>query len=186
MILIVGLGNPGREYEKTRHNVGFMAIDNFAKRNNINIDSKKFNGLYKEIIINNKKAIILKPLSFMNLSGEVIKKFVDYYKIKNENILVINDDLDIELGKFKLKPKGSCGGHNGLRNIEHQLKTKDYKRLKIGISKNFGIDTKEYVLENFKGSEFDLLNPIIDLTNDIINDFFYLDFENLMNKYNHK
>lgn len=104
MKLIVGLGNPGREYENTRHNIGFMVLDNYARVNNFEIIKKKFNGLYEKAKIDSQDVIFLKPLSYMNLSGEVVKAFVDYFKINIDDILIINDDLDLEVGKFRLKP----------------------------------------------------------------------------------
>jgi len=143
--LIVGLGNPGKEYEKTRHNIGFMMIDNYISSNNI-VDkwSSKFNGKYIKDKINGEDTIFLKPQSYMNLSGGVVKKYVDYFKIPLENIIVISDDMDLFVGNFKIKDKGSCGGHNGLRDIEKNLGTSVYKRIKIGIAKDKSIDTKDY------------------------------------------
>lgn len=185
MKLIVGLGNPGKQYEKTRHNIGFLVVDNYAKKNNL-VFSSKLDGLYAETLISNEKIILLKPQKFINLSGEVVKKYVDYFKIKLENILIINDDLDIELGKYKLKENGSSGGHNGLKNIELSLNTDQYKRLKIGISNNKSIETKDYVLGKISLEEQDVINKIVDISESIINDFIMLDFNKLMNKYNHK
>lgn len=185
MKLIVGLGNPGKQYEGTRHNIGFLVVDNYAKKNNL-IFSSKLNGLYAETSINNEKVIFLKPQQFINLSGEVIKKYIDYFKIKIEDLLVINDDLDMEVGKYKLKSQGSSGGHNGLKNIELLLKTDEYKRFKIGISNNKNIETRDYVLGKISSEEKEIFNKIIDLSESIINDFTILDFDKLMNKYNHK
>ena len=155
MKLIVGLGNPGKKYEKTRHNIGFMMLDKYVDKKNI-MDkwSLKFNGLYIQTEINKNKVIFLKPQSFMNLSGGVVKKYVDYFKINIEDILIISDDLDLNIGNFKLKDKGSSGGHNGLKDIENNLGTNEYKRLKIGISNNKNIDTKDYVLGKINSDEF--------------------------------
>lgn len=182
MKLIVGLGNPGKEYEQTRHNMGFMCIDAFAQKNNLNINQKKFDGLYTEFNYNNEKVILLKPQRYINLSGEVIRKYVDYYKIDISNILIISDDLDLPFGKIKIKYKGSSGGHNGLKNIELHLKTQEYKRIKIGISNNKELDTKDYVLSKINDSK--TLNQTVSLVSDILEDYFNLTFENLMNKYN--
>lgn len=184
MKLIVGLGNPGKEYQNTRHNIGFRFIDNFADKNNIRIEKEKFNGLYTKTIIENETVILLKPLSYMNLSGEVIKKFVDYYKIKVEDILVINDDLDLNLAKFRLRRSGSSGGHNGLKNIELCLQTNNFKRLKIGISNNKQIETKDYVLGSFSKEEENKLIEIYNTINNLLFDFLKVDFELLMSKYN--
>lgn len=184
MILIVGLGNPGKEYENTRHNMGFSIIDNFAKQHNITIDKKKFNGLFKKIEYNNETIILLKPMSYINLSGEVIRKFVKWYKIPISNILIISDDLDQEFCKIKIKESGTSGGHNGLKSIENSLKTINYKRLKVGISNNKNIDTKDYVLGKLNKEEQESLNKILPITNQIIDDFIKIDFSRLMNKYN--
>lgn len=184
MKLIIGLGNPGREYENTRHNVGFMVIDSFAKMHNILITKKKFNGLFHKFEYNNEMIILLKPLSYMNLSGEVVKKFMKWYKINKSDILVISDDLDMEFCKIKLKEKGTSGGHNGLKSIEENIKTIDYKRLKIGIANDKTIDTKNYVLGKFSLEEQQKLEDTLEVTNSILEDFLKMDFERVMSKYN--
>lgn len=179
MKLIIGLGNPGKEYINTRHNIGFMAIDRLCSS-----FKEKFNGLYGEIIINGEKVILLKPLSYMNLSGEVVKKYIDFYKIDIDDILVICDDLDMDVGKIRLRSKGSSGGHNGLKNIILHLGTDNFKRLKIGISNQKNIDTKDYVLSKFGKEEIKLIDNSLNMVNDIIFDYVTLSFEQLMNKYN--
>lgn len=186
MKLIVGLGNPGKEYEKTRHNMGFMFIDEYAKSKNIEITKKKFNGLYVDFINNGEKTILLKPQTYMNLSGEAVRSFVDFFKIDIKDILIINDDLDMPIGKYKLRPTGSSGGHNGLKNIELHLGTQNYKRLKIGISHDKEIDTKDYVLGNISKENQKIIDDLKKNVNNIIDDFYKLDFEKLMAKYNHK
>lgn len=184
MKLIVGLGNKGKEYERTRHNAGFMAIDEIIKNYNLTFDKEKFDGLYCDLKIQNEKIIFLKPQKYMNLSGEVIKKFVDFYKVEIDDILIINDDLDLPLGKIKIKSKGSSGGHNGLKNIEKCLGTKEYKRLKIGISNNKNVNTIDYVIGKMPLDEHLKLMETIKLMPDIFNDYMNLTFDNLMNKYN--
>lgn len=181
MKLIVGLGNPGKEYENTRHNIGFMVIDNYLKNEKF---KTKFNGMYLKKVINNEEVIFLKPLSYMNLSGEVVKKYVDYFKINLSDLLIISDDLDMPCFKIKLKYKGSSGGHNGLKNIIQNINTEEFKRLKIGISNNLNIDTKSYVLSKFNQEELEKLHKKFEITNNIINDFINLDFEKVMSKYN--
>lgn len=181
MKLIVGLGNPGKEYENTRHNIGFMVIDNYLKNEKF---KTKFNGMYLKKVINNEEVIFLKPLSYMNLSGEVVKKYVNYFKINLSDLLIISDDLDMPCFKIKLKYKGSSGGHNGLKNIIQNINTEEFKRLKIGISNNLNIDTKSYVLSKFNQEELEKLHKKFEITNNIINDFINLDFEKLMSKYN--
>lgn len=181
MKLIVGLGNPGKEYENTRHNIGFMVIDNYLKNEKF---KTRFNGMYLKKVINNEEVIFLKPLSYMNLSGEVVKKYVDYFKINLSDLLIISDDLDMPCFKIKLKYKGSSGGHNGLKNIIQNINTEEFKRLKIGISNNLNIDTKSYVLSKFNQEELEKLHKKFEITNNIINDFINLDFEKVMSKYN--
>lgn len=182
MKLIVGLGNKGNEYNNTRHNVGFMAVDNYVDKNNLTYKSK-LDGLYAETNINDEKVIFLKPQNYINLSGDVINKYIKYFKIDIKDILVIHDDMDLELGTFKIRYKGGSAGHNGLKNIESNLKTNEYKRIKIGISKN-NIDKIDYVLGKFSSVELNKINKVIDITYNIIEDFVSLSFENLMNKYN--
>lgn len=184
MKLIVGLGNPGKEYENTRHNIGYIFIDSFAEKLGVSIDKKKFNGLYTEVLINNEKVLLVKPLSYMNLSGEVVGKFVNFYKIDINDILIINDDLDLDVGRIRLRYKGSSGGHNGLKNIALHLNTEDFKRLKIGISNNKLIDTKDYVLGKFSKEEKETINNLKDQINKLLMDFIDTDFEKLMAKYN--
>ena len=184
MKLIVGLGNPGKEYENTRHNMGFMSIDKFALNHNVKIDKTKFGGLYTDLTINGEKVILLKPQEYINLSGEVIKKYVDFYNIDVNDILIISDDLDQDIGCLKLKYKGSSGGHNGLKNIEAHLHTNEYKRIKIGISNDKSVNTKDYVLGKISKENKKVLDEITDKVVNILNDYFTLSFDNLMNKYN--
>lgn len=186
MKLIVGLGNPGREYEVTRHNIGFQIIDQYANKLGISITKSKFNGLYTETVINSEKVILLKPQSYINLSGEVIRKFVDFYKIPIDDILIIHDDLDLPVGTFKIKQKGSSGGHNGLKNIELHLGTQEYKRIKIGISNNKNMDTKDYVLGKMSSEERLLLKEAESQILIVLDDYFRVSFSDLMSKYNHR
>lgn len=187
MKLVVGLGNPGNEYKTTRHNVGFMIIDHYLKNRNIEASKTKFGGIYFEKKINEEKVIFLKPQKYMNLSGEVIAHFVDFFKVPVEDILIIHDDLDIMFGNVKLKYKGSCGGHNGLRNIEQHLHTQEYKRLKFGIgNKDVSslFETRDYVLSKFSIDEIKQIEQLLSKTDKIIDDYLVLTFDNLMNKYN--
>lgn len=186
MKLIVGLGNPGKEYQNTRHNVGFSMLDEYAQKHGVTISKEKFNGYYVEIFVNEEKIILLKPLSYMNLSGEVVRKFIDFYKISLDDILVVHDDLDLPLGTFKLKERGSSGGHNGLKNIEYHLHTQQYKRLKIGISNDKDMDTKDYVLGTFSIEEKEKLNQLTPTILEILDSYISLPFSSLMNQYNRK
>lgn len=187
MKLIVGLGNPGKEYENTRHNIGFMVVDNYISKKGISDNWKsKFNGLYLETNIKGEKVIFVKPQSYMNLSGGVVSQFVNFYKIDISDILVISDDLDLLTGNYKLKSQGSCGGHNGLRDIERCLGTQEYKRLKVGISKNNEVDTKDYVLGKISKDDAKIYEELFETLTNVIDDFFSLSFGDLMNKHNSK
>lgn len=186
MKLIVGLGNIGKEYENTRHNIGFMAIDKIAETYDISIEKEKFGGKYETLNINGEKILFLKPQHFINLSGEVIRKFVDFYDISLDDVLIICDDLDLPVGNFRLRYQGGSGGHNGLKNIELHLKTQQYKRIKIGISNNKQIDTKDYVLGHFSKEEKEKIDSIVDLMPKIFDDYLKMSYDNVMNKYNRK
>ena len=187
MKLIVGLGNPGKEYYNTRHNVGFDFIDNYLKYKFNDISwNNKFDGLYTEFKKKKKKVVFLKPQTFMNLSGNSVRKIMDYYKIDINDILIISDDLDLLVGNFKLKMSGSSGGHNGLKDIENKINSNKYKRLKIGISNNKNLDTKDYVLGKLSKSEDIILKNLFKELFNVLDDYFMIPFEELMNKYNHK
>ncbi len=181
MKLIVGLGNPGKEYENTRHNIGFMALDNYLGSVTW---QNKFNALYTTTSINNEKVIFVKPLTYMNLSGNAVREFVNFYKLNIADILVIQDDLDLPLGKYRLKVNSSSGGHNGIKSIIDNLGSNNFARLKIGVSKNNSIATKDYVLGTFKKEELSLIHDLFPKINAIIKDFPTNDINTLMNKYN--
>jgi PTH1 family peptidyl-tRNA hydrolase len=184
MKLIVGLGNPGKQFINTRHNVGFMVADCLADTLDVKFDNEKNDALYAQTVIKGEKVIILKPQRFINLSGEVIAEFIKYFKIDVNDMLVINDDLDLPVGSYKLKSNGSSGGHNGLKNIELHLNTSEYKRLKIGISNNKNIETRDYVLGTFSSEEKIEINKIIETSKDIIEAFIETDMKQVMNYYN--
>lgn len=150
MKLIVGLGNPGRKYNKTRHNIGFYILDNYLNKPKW---SKKFNSEYVEMVINTQKVIFVKPQTYMNLSGNSVKMFVDYYKISMDDILVIHDDKDLDFGKNKIKNNSSSGGHNGIESIIKSLGSKSFNRLKIGVGAQYSISTADFVLSNFSKIE---------------------------------
>lgn len=186
MKLIVGLGNPGREYENTRHNVGFQLLDLIADKKGLEFNKNKFNASYCECNINGDKIILIKPLSYMNLSGSVVAKFVSFYKINIQDILVIQDDLDMNVGRIKIVHNSSSGGHNGIKDIERCLGTRNYARVKIGIANDKSIDTKDYVLGNFSGEEMQILKKNYELLSDVVDDFCSQSLDRLMSKYNHK
>jgi PTH1 family peptidyl-tRNA hydrolase len=158
MQLIIGLGNPGKNYALNRHNVGFMALEDLAKKFNIEFsESKKFKNIIANINIEGKVIFLLKPNKFMNLSGESIWIIKNYYKIATEDILVIHDDLDLEFGKIKIKQGGSSGGHNGIKSLDSHIGN-NYFRLRIGIGRpKFGETPADYVLSNFTENELEEL-----------------------------
>lgn len=184
MKLIVGLGNPGKEYENTRHNMGFMFLDYYLNEYSLLCTKEKFGGMYIYSKINGEKVIFLKPLSYMNLSGIVVKKYIDYFKIDINDILILCDDLDLDLGRVKLKYKGSSGGHNGLKSIENNIGSSEYKRLKLGIGNNKNTETKDYVLSKFSNDDLKIIDSEKLLVKQIIDDYFSITFEQLMSKYN--
>lgn len=165
MKLIVGLGNPGKDYENTRHNIGFMIIDNYVGSVNW---KEKYNALYIEQIINGEKIVFVKPLTYMNLSGNSVIQFVNFYKIAPGDIIVIQDDLDLPLGKVRIKNNSSSGGHNGIKSIIDRLGTNSFIRIKIGIS-NTIYDTKDYVLGKFNKEEKNILDNNMVVYKDVIN-----------------
>lgn len=184
--LIVGLGNPGKKYSNTRHNMGFDVLDNVAKKLGITTWKERYGGLYFDTYIDMSRVIFLKPQKFINLSGDVMIEFVRFFGIALDDIIVISDDLDLPLGSLKLKLKGSSGGHNGLKNIEEQLKSNEYKRIKIGISNDKEMDTKDYVLGKLSKEEKKILNPVIEKATDAVILSVKVPFVELMNKYNTK
>lgn len=181
MKLIVGLGNPGKKYELTRHNVGFMSID--AYLGNIQF-KEKFNGQYYKTQINGEEIIFLKPQSYMNLSGEVVQKFSHFFKIETKNILIIRDDLDLPIGSAKIKFNSSSGGDNGIKSIINSLGTKEFGQYKIGISTDKMQDKINYVLGKFSKEELTILYKKIEESKDVIDYFIENDIFKTINKYN--
>lgn len=154
MKLFVGLGNPGREYEQTRHNIGFMVVDELAKRWNVSYNQAKFNGMFASHMIDGEKVILCKPLTYMNLSGECVRPLMDYYKLDMDDLVVIYDDLDLPVGKMRLRMKGSAGGHNGIKSLIQHLGTDQFKRIRVGIGRpQNGQKVPDYVLGRFAPEE---------------------------------
>ena len=186
MKLIIGLGNPGREYENTRHNAGFLVIDRLLNELNIDANKIKFNGHYCNFNYAGEKIIILKPDTYMNNSGECVLEFVNYYDIDIDDIIVVHDDLDLPVGSLRLRQKGSAGGQKGMDSIIRLLKSNEIKRIRVGISNNKNIDTKDYVLSKFTDEEKPLLMQAINSAKDALIYSFKHDFELVMNHYNIK
>lgn len=149
--IIVGLGNPGAKYEMTRHNAGFLAADLLAIKNNTDIKKLKFHALISDVVLGGKKCLLMKPQTFMNNSGEAVGEAAKFYKIPPENIIVISDDISLDVGKIRIRRKGSAGGHNGLKSINAHLGSENYPRIKVGVGKkpNAYMDLADWVLGRF-------------------------------------
>jgi PTH1 family peptidyl-tRNA hydrolase len=155
MYIIAGLGNPGKQYEGTRHNIGWQVIDALAEKYNIKVTESKFKGLIGKGMINGEKVILLKPLTYMNLSGEAVREAVNFYKIdETAELIVVADDISLDVGHIRMRKKGSAGGHNGLKNIIAHLGHENFIRIKMGVGdKPAGYDLADYVLGHFTGEE---------------------------------
>ena len=181
--MICGLGNPGREYEDTRHNTGFMVLDAFAKASNIVFEDKRY-GFVAETTVKGRKVILLKPTTFMNLSGNAVRYWLNSEKIDESRLLVISDDVALPLGAFRLKGSGSNGGHNGLGHIQ-QLIGQDYARLRMGIDNDYPKGGQvDWVLGKYSEEDMRTLQPSIDMAVDIIKSFVLSGINITMNQYN--
>lgn len=187
MNLIIGLGNPGKQYAATKHNAGFEVIDKLAYDNNININKAKFNALIGEGIIKNKKVVLVKPLTYMNLSGESIKAAINWYKISNKDIIVIYDDIDLDIGAIRIREKGSAGGHNGMKNIIYLLNTDEFIRVRVGVgNKPKEWNLADYVLSRFSKDEIPQIIDGFTKAADAIETILESGVCVAMNKYNQK
>lgn len=161
--LIVGLGNPGKSYDNTRHNVGFMVIDALAAMYGEKVKRKKFNALTEEIRAEGHKLLLVKPQQYMNRSGHAVATAAGFYKISPEHVLVVTDDMALETGRLRLRAKGSAGGHNGLKDIIARLGTDRFPRLRIGIGDSGRTDAADYVLSDFKGDEKERIEQAVQM-----------------------
>ncbi len=185
MYLIIGLGNPEEEYSKTRHNMGFNAINKIAEQYGLKINKNKFQGLYESAIIEGQKVILIKPQTYMNLSGECVKQFVDFYKIQKEEILVIYDDMDIEPGKIKIRKKGGPGGHNGMKSIIKMLGTEELSRIRVGIGRpEHNGDEINYVIGAIPEEEIPKLNEGVENAKEAVIEVLKNGIDSAMNKLN--
>ena len=187
MKLFVGLCNTGEEYKDTRHNIGFNFLDYYLEYKGIEANwKKKNNGLFIKTSLYDEDVIFLKPLSYMNLSGGVVKKYIDYYKIDINDIYVICDDLDLKVGNFKFRNRGSSGGHNGLKDISKAIGSNSYKRIRIGIDNDKDRDTKDYVLSKISKEDKDKINEVYEIVSKGVDDLFRYSFTKIMSLYNKK
>ena len=185
MYLIVGLGNPEEEYARTRHNMGFDVINKLAEKLNIKINKSKFKSLYGTGIINGDKIILVKPQTYMNLSGEAVRDFKNFYKVNTENIIIIYDDLDINPGLIKIRKKGGPGTHNGMKSVIHEIQTEDFPRIRVGIGnpehKN---ELLKYILSKIPEEDYKVLENAINNATSAIEEIIENDLDSAMNKYN--
>lgn len=184
MKCFVGLGNPGKQYEETRHNIGFMAIDRFAAKHNIAVTQGKCKGLLGEGHVNGQKVYLLKPLTYMNLSGESVRAFMDFYKSSIEDIVIIYDDMDTTFGAIRLRYQGSAGGHNGIKSIIQHLGTQSFNRIRLGISRPEPGRNIDYVLNRFSKEQFAEMPAVLDRTVEAMEHALTEPFEKTMAKFN--
>jgi PTH1 family peptidyl-tRNA hydrolase len=186
MIIIAGLGNPGGKYDATRHNAGFHVIDALADANHTPVNQKKFKSLYAEIRIGTEKVLLLKPQTYMNLSGESIGHWMRYYNLEPDRLLVVYDDMDFAPGEVRLRQKGSAGSHNGMKSIIQHLGTTDFPRLRIGIGKPLWQDAASYVLSRLTPEEIPLMRDAVALAAEAAECFVKEGIDKAMNRYNRK
>ncbi len=188
MYIIVGLGNPKKEYENTRHNIGFDVIDKLAEQENIDVLEKKHKAMIGKGYVAGQKCILAKPQTFMNLSGESVRELVDYYKVdETTELIVISDDISLDVGQLRIRKKGSAGGHNGLKNIISHLGDDTFIRVKMGVGeKPKGWDLADYVLGHFTADERKLMDQAAERAADAIRMIITNDADAAMNEYNRK
>lgn len=184
MKLIVGLGNPGLKYENTRHNCGFMVLDKLADILNVQINQSKFKSLICTFKYKDEQVMLMKPQTYMNLSGEAVILAVNYYKIDKEDILIVHDDLDLPVGKLRIRKQGSSGGQKGMQSIINLLNTNEISRIRIGIDHDKRIPVADYVLGKVKKEDLDDFNESIDEASKACKDFLDMSIDMVMNKYN--
>ena len=185
MKLIVGLGNPGAKYANTKHNVGFMTLDQYADAKNVSLLNEKFNGLYVKTRINGEHVILLKPLTYMNESGQAVGEYARFFKIAPADILIIQDDMDLPLAKMRIRESGSAGGHNGIKSVIAHLGTQDFLRLKIGIQHPKREKVIDWVLTPFEKDDAALIQHSYSVAQGALDDFIAgVSVQELMNKYN--
>jgi len=185
MKIIVGLGNPGKPYEHTRHNIGFDVIDALAKKWDAPLSTSKFNGMYATVHRPEGKVLLVKPLTYMNLSGECVRPLMDYFDIDVKDLIVIYDDLDLETGKLRLRQKGSAGGHNGIKSLIQHLGTQEFNRIRIGVSRPpAGMKVADYVLSKFSKEEDAVMADAINKSVNAIEASLSKPFLDVMNHFN--
>ena len=187
VIVVAGLGNPGREYQNTRHNMGFEVVNKLAHDHNIELNRKRFNSHFGDGRIGETRVMLVKPQAYMNLSGECVRDILYYFKLAPENLIVVYDDADIDPGEIRVRLKGSAGSHNGMKNIIYQLETDEFVRVRVGIGKSEGnIPLRDYVLGRIKDGDADLLIEGIVKAGDAVKKILSEGVTPAMNLYNRK
>lgn len=186
MYLVAGLGNPGKQYDMTRHNIGFHTIDYIADELGVKIKKLKYKSIYGECDINGEKVLLVKPQTYMNLSGESISEFVKFFKIPTENVIIISDDIALETGRIRIRKKGSAGGHNGLKNIIYMLNSENFNRIRIGVGAptHPDYDLKDFVLGRFTKDEIPVLEESIIKSYKAVVEIIKRGADSAMNKFN--
>lgn len=187
MFIIAGLGNPGKEYENTRHNAGFMVLDALADKLGADISEKKHKGLCGKAVIGGEKVILIKPQTYMNSSGECLRAASDYYKVDPENVLVVYDDISLAPGQLRVRAKGSAGGHNGIKSIIAHLGTQEFPRVRVGVGeKPPKMDLADYVLGHFSQGERTIMEDAVKEAADAVIEAVTEGIEHAMNDHNRK
>lgn len=184
--IIVGLGNVGRQYENTRHNTGFIAIDHLCEKLNVKMNKIKFKSTIGECTINSHRCLLMKPSTYMNNSGQAVVEAMNFYKLKPENVIVIFDDISLDVGKMRIRRKGSDGGQKGMKNIIYLSGSEDFMRIKIGIGKKPHPDyeLKDWVLSKFSSKDIKLITPLLDNVADALSHMVDNNIDKAMNLYN--
>ncbi|MBQ4129702.1 MAG: aminoacyl-tRNA hydrolase [Ruminococcus sp.] len=184
--LVVGLGNPGKEYENTRHNCGFIAVDHIAEKLGCKMNKLKFKSTIGDCVINSHRCLLMKPSTFMNLSGQAVTSAMQFYKIPPENVIVIFDDISLDVGKMRIRRKGSDGGQKGMQNIIYLSGSENFPRIKVGIGKkpHPEYDLKKWVLSKFSNDDKKLIDPLLDNILDAVSHIVSNNIDKAMNLYN--
>ncbi len=186
MFIIAGLGNPGKKYENTRHNMGFLVIDRLASKNDIKVNKLKHRALVGDGFISGQKVLLVKPQTYMNLSGESLGEVLRYYHAEPQNLIVIYDDFDLAAGTLRIRKKGSAGSHNGMKSVIEQIGSQDFPRVRVGIGKSGGLDWKDFVLGKVTGGQQQLISEAVEQAADSIMCILEKGIDKAMNEYNKK
>lgn len=186
MYLVAGLGNPGKQYEMTRHNIGFHTIDYIADEYKVKVNKLKYKSLYAECTIAGEKVYLIKPQTYMNLSGESLIDFVKFFKVPPQNVIVISDDINIDTGRLRIRPKGSAGGHNGLKSIIYMLQTDEFPRIRMGVGapKHEDYELADFVLGRFTKDEIPVMENAIKKAKSAVEEIIRNSTQSAMNKFN--